>query len=82
MPKMANGIYLDADLARAPRFGDGGRATLRPETYCTGCARHFVRVLGYVNHANMGNYQEAIDEFLAHETASAGHVLRLGSRAA
>jgi high affinity Mn2+ porin len=27
-----------------------------------------VRVLGYVNHANMGNYHEAIDEFLANET--------------
>jgi high affinity Mn2+ porin len=64
MPKVANGIHLDADLLRA--HADNLEFELR---------RNFiphragvVRVLTFVNHADMGNYREAIDEFLAGQT--------------
>ncbi len=61
MPKVANGIHLDANLARA-----------RAENLEVEFRRHFlpghagvVRIVGFLNHANMGNYREAIDRFLA-----------------
>ncbi|GAC1618477.1 MAG: hypothetical protein PVS2B2_03660 [Candidatus Acidiferrum sp.] len=61
MPKVANGIHLDADLSRAraenvewERHGAG--LMHRPGT---------VRLLGYVNHGNMGSYREAVDQFSA-----------------
>ena len=64
MPKVANGIDLVWNLRRAraenfelemhPRFG----------------ARHdtTIRLLSYVNHANMGVYRDAINNFLAGKT--------------
>jgi high affinity Mn2+ porin len=65
MSKVANGINLDADLLRA-----------HSESYEAEWRRNFlphragvVRVLGYVNHANMGSYRQAINNFLAGETA-------------
>jgi len=66
MPKVANGIHLDADIARARaenlEFDAAGKRIFnRPGT---------VRFLSYLNHANMGNYREAIDEFLAGDTAT------------
>lgn len=65
MPKVANGIQLDADLARA-------RAENFETDYNGGFLPHrdgAIRFLTYLNHANMGNYREAIDEFLAGKIA-------------
>jgi hypothetical protein len=65
MPKVANDIHLDADLARARseniEFERRGNFL-----------RHrggVVRFLTYINHANMGSYREAIQAFLAHVDA-------------
>ena len=59
MPKVANGIYLDADLARA--HSDNLEATVHGNLWGRAGA---VRFLAYENHANMGNYHEAIENFL------------------
>ncbi|HKV05381.1 MAG TPA: carbohydrate porin [Candidatus Acidoferrales bacterium] len=64
MPKVANGINLDADVARARSENiefeaRGNRVAHRAGT---------VRLLAYLNHADMGNYREAIDDFLARKT--------------
>ena len=61
MPKTANGPFLDADITRAR--GDNLEFELHPAPFA-----HYstaVRLLSYVNHADMGSYREAIDEFLA-----------------
>ena len=61
MPKVANGIYLDADIARAR--GDNLEFEYHPALF-----RHdptVIRFLSFVNHANMGSYREAIDEYRA-----------------
>jgi high affinity Mn2+ porin len=64
MPKVANGLHLDADMSRA-------RAeNVEVELHGT-VLRHregVVRLLSFVNHANMGSYREAIDNFLAGHT--------------
>jgi hypothetical protein len=53
MPHQANGNVFDSDLRRAR--GDQIELTLTlPRTRTTG------RILGYVNHARMGNYAEAL----------------------
>jgi high affinity Mn2+ porin len=61
MPKVANGIHLDADVARARaenlEFDATGTRLFRR----TGT----IRFLSYLNHANMGNYREAVEEYLA-----------------
>jgi high affinity Mn2+ porin len=65
MPKVANGIQLDADIARA-------RAENFEADYNGGFLHHrdgAIRFLAYLNHADMGNYREAIDDFLAGKTA-------------
>ena len=61
MPKVANGINLDFDPARA-----------RSENAEFELRRNFlprragvVRVLTYVNHADMGSYREAVNAYLA-----------------
>jgi hypothetical protein len=63
MPKIANGIHLDADIARA-----------RAENYELELRRQLlrkrltvIRPLAFVNHANMGSYRDAIDAYLAGE---------------
>jgi len=64
MPKIANGIQLDADIARA-------RAeTFELEARGSLIARRagVVRLLSYLNQADMGNYQEAIADYLEGET--------------
>jgi high affinity Mn2+ porin len=61
MPKVANGIHLDADLSRA--HAENVEFELRGTVL-----RHqegVVRFLSFVNHANMGSYHEAIDNFRA-----------------
>jgi carbohydrate-selective porin OprB len=61
MPKVANGIHLDADLSRArsENMEFEIRRALIPKR------EGILRILAYVNHANMGSYREAIDNFLA-----------------
>ena len=64
MPKIANGIQLDADIARA-------RAeTFELEARGSLIARRagVVRLLSYLNQADMGNYQEAIADYREGET--------------
>src|SRR5262249_10186265 len=63
MPRVANGIHLDADVSRAHAENvEFDHAIL---------LRHqegVLRFLSFVNHANMGSYREAIDNFLAGRT--------------
>ena len=66
MPKVANGIKLDADIARARAENlefdfSGNRIAHRPGV---------LRFLSYLNHGNMGNYREAIEEYLDGETST------------
>jgi high affinity Mn2+ porin len=62
--KIANGDYLDADIARARsenvEFDAQGR--LIPHRMGT------IRLLSYLNTADMGDYKEAVEDFLDHET--------------
>jgi carbohydrate-selective porin OprB len=61
MPKVANGIHLDADMARA-------RAENIEFEFHKETIRHqqgVLRLLTFVNHANMGDYRQAVDNFLA-----------------
>jgi high affinity Mn2+ porin len=64
MPKVANGINLDADLGRAHS------ENVEFEVHHSFLPRReaVVRLLGYANHANMGVYSVAIDNFLAGRT--------------
>src|SRR5262249_58440372 len=59
MPKTANGISLDWNVARSR--GQNIELELHPTSNL------IVRTLVYVNRANMGLYTEAIDAFLAGE---------------
>jgi hypothetical protein len=66
MPKTANSKFLDADVARARAENlefdaNGQRIAHKPGA---------VRLIAYLNHANMGNYHEAIAEFLDGKTAT------------
>ena len=61
MPKVANGINLDADIARARAENLEIEASGKLIAHRTGT----VRLPSYLNHANMGNYREAIDDYLA-----------------
>ena len=61
MPKVANGIHLDADIARARSENLEFEARGKLIAHRAGT----VRLLSYLNHANMGNYREAIDDYLA-----------------
>jgi hypothetical protein len=64
MPKVANGINLDADVARAraENLESEFRGSLFPHR------PGVLRLLGYVNHGNMGSYRVAINSFLAGRT--------------
>jgi len=61
MPKVANGIHLDANLARARS------ENVEIELHRSFLPQHegILRLLAYVNHANMGSYRQAIDDFRA-----------------
>jgi high affinity Mn2+ porin len=65
-PKVANGINLDADIARARSENFELEARGKRIAHRAGV----VRLLSYLNHADMGNYQEAIADFLDHETST------------
>src|SRR5262249_2194195 len=59
MPTVANGIDMDWNITRA-------RAeNLEVEWHPTWQRPTIVRVLSYVNHANMGDYREAVQRFEA-----------------
>jgi high affinity Mn2+ porin len=64
MPTVANGISLDGDLRRAR--GENLELELHPKFLAEKPAE--VRLLSYMNHANMGDYREAVDLFLAGKT--------------
>lgn len=66
MPTVANGITLDWNIARArgENFEFEFHPTLLPKRVSV------VRALGFVNHANMGSYREAIDGFLSGKDAT------------
>jgi high affinity Mn2+ porin len=66
MPKVANSPFLDADLARARAENLELEARGKHIVHRDGT----VRLLSYLNHANMGNYREANAEFLAGETTT------------
>src|SRR5215813_9321216 len=61
MPKVANGIDLDWNLARAR----GENAELEIRHKFLGNQLSVIRLLAYANHANMGSYRESIDGFLS-----------------
>jgi len=65
MPKVANGVHLDAELSRArsENMEFEIRRALVPGH------EGILRLLVYVNHANMGRYQQAIDDFRAGVTS-------------
>ena len=65
MPKEANGIHLDADLARAR----AENLEFEVRGKLIGHRDGVVRLLSYLNHANMGNYEEAIREYRRGESA-------------
>lgn len=66
MPKVANGIHLDADLARAR----SENIELELHGRVIGKKQGIVRLLSYVNHANMGDYMQQINEWLAERQAN------------
>jgi high affinity Mn2+ porin len=65
MPKVANGIHLDADMSRA-------RAeNVELELHGTVLKQRppgVLRLLSYVNHANMGDYRDTVNSWLANPT--------------
>jgi high affinity Mn2+ porin len=68
MPTVANGIDLDWALRRAS--GQNMEIDLRKSLLgklVSSDRKGTVRVLGYVNHAHMGLYREAVDAYLAGE---------------
>lgn len=64
MPTVANGIALDGDLKRAR--AENLELELHPSFLAKKPAQ--VRLLSYVNHANMGDYREAVELFLEGKT--------------
>jgi high affinity Mn2+ porin len=64
MPKVANGINIDADLARAhsENMEFELHHSFMPHREAV------VRLLGYANHANMGIYSVAVTNFVAGDT--------------
>jgi len=64
MPTAANSIKLDGDLARAR--GENLELELHPHLITD--RQTAIRLLSYVNHANMGDYREAVHLFLAGKT--------------
>ncbi len=61
MPKVANGIDLDWDLRRAR--AENYELELRPDLLKE--RKSVVRLLAYVNHADMGDYREAVARYKA-----------------
>jgi high affinity Mn2+ porin len=66
MPKVANGPDLDADVARAR--SENVELELRPQLFKN--RETTIRLLNYVNHADMGNYETAVQQYLDHVTTT------------
>lgn len=66
MPKVANGINLDADLARAR--AENFELDVYPKFFAD--RRTAIRLLSYLNQANMGSYREAVEDYLDGKTAT------------
>ena len=66
MPKEANGIHLDANIARAR--AENYEYEIHPKLLSQRLT--VARFLAYVNHANMGSYREAIRAYLAGQTTT------------
>jgi high affinity Mn2+ porin len=64
MPKVANGPNLDADVARAR--AENIELELRPQL--AKGKDTTIRLLSYINHGDMGNYEEAVKLYLDHVT--------------
>lgn len=64
MPTVANGITLDWDLARAR--GENWELELHRGLFPRRTS--VIRLLSFVNHANMGDYEQAVDDYLAGQT--------------
>lgn len=64
MPKVANGIHLDADLSRAR----AENIEFEFHKRFFGKQEGIVRLLNFVNHANMGDYRQQVNEWLANPT--------------
>jgi high affinity Mn2+ porin len=60
MPKVANGIHLDADLSRARSENVEFELHESVVPHQSGV----LRLLSFVNHANMGSYRQAVDNYL------------------
>jgi high affinity Mn2+ porin len=69
--KVANGINLDADVARARSENLEFDATGKHIFHRSGT----VRFLSYLNHADMGSYREAIDDYLAGPQTSPPNII-------
>lgn len=61
MPKVANGPKLDFNLARAR--SENIEVEFRPELQKE--KNTVIRLLSFINHADMGSYREAVEAFLA-----------------
>ena len=61
MPKVANGPKLDYNLLRAR--SENIELEFRPEPWKE--KKTIIRVLSFINHADMGSYREAVQAFLA-----------------
>jgi high affinity Mn2+ porin len=60
MPKVANGIHLEANLSQAR----AENVELEVRRKVVGKHEGTLRILSYVNHANMGIYRVAVDNYL------------------
>lgn len=65
MPTIANGLDLDWNLGRA--HSENLELEFRPNVFAD--RKTTIRVLGYANTANMGDYQDAINLYLAGKTS-------------
>jgi high affinity Mn2+ porin len=70
MPKVANGIHLDADMTRA----HSENVELELHGRVIGKQPGIVRVLSYANHANMGDYADAVNSWLANPVTPAPEI--------
>lgn len=71
-PKQANGIHLDANIARAR----SENLELEADGHLIAHRRGAIRLLSYLNHADMGSYRQAIEDFEAsHGEESAPNII-------
>ena len=71
MPKVANGNFLDADLERARAENLEFEFRGSPIAH----RRGVVRLLSYLNHADMGNYRQAIQNYFSNEEIAPPNII-------